>query len=136
MGRAIKALSDSNGLPPKQELAALALASGGTLQEAAEQAGIGETTLKRWLAECLELRDRVRELRRGLTERAAGVLAEAMTTAARTLVRLCGSEDEGIQLKAAEALLAHGREANSLADLQAEVDELKALAGASHGRRA
>jgi transposase-like protein len=137
MGRNIRAISGSNGLAalnPKQEIAALALASGRTLQEAAQQADVGETTLKRWLADQPEMRDRVRELRRDLTDRAAGILAEAMTEAALTLKRLCHSKSEHVQLRAAEALLTHGREANGLADLQSEVDQLKALAATTTGR--
>jgi transposase-like protein len=126
MGRAITALTGPNRLSPKQEALALALASGATLQEAAGRHGVGLSTAKGWLADNPALRERVRELRRELTERAAGVLAEGMTEAAQALRRLLRSKSEAVQLKAAEALLAHGREQNSLADLQAEVDELRA----------
>lgn len=133
MGRAIVALSGPNQLAPKQEALALSLASGASLQEAVAKHGVGLSTAKEWLANCPELTARIRELRRGLTERAAGVLAEAMTEAALTLKRLCRSgKSEAIQLRAAEALLEHGREVNTLADLQAEIDELKA---ATQGRQ-
>src|SRR5262245_38416188 len=116
MGRAIRALTGRNGpLAPKQEMLAMALASGSSLHEAARSNGVGLTTAKRWLSEQPAFAERVRELRREMTERAAGVLAEAMTEAALTLKRLCASKSESIQLKAAEALLTHGRESNELA---------------------
>jgi hypothetical protein len=126
MGRNIAALSGSKQLNPKQELLALSLASGSSLQDAVEKHGIGLSTAKEWLSDSPAFAARIRELRRQLTERAAGLLADAMADAALTLKKLLSSKSDAIRLRAAEALLAHGREANTLADLQAEVDELKA----------
>jgi hypothetical protein len=125
MGRAISAFNGP-GLSPKQEAAAVALASGCSLQKTAARAGVGETTLKRWLAEQPALRQRVRELRALLTDRAVGKLAAAMTAAARTLRQLClKSKSETVRLKAADSLLTHGSQLSALAELQAEVEELK-----------
>ena len=125
MGRAISAFNGP-GLSPKQEAAAVALASGCSLQKTAARAGVGETTLKRWLAEQPALRQRVRELRALLTDRAVGKLAAAMTAAARTLRQLClESKSETVRLKAADSLLTHGAQLSALAELQAEVEELK-----------
>jgi len=125
MGRTISAFNGP-GLTPRQEAAAVALASGCSLQKTAARTGVGETTLKRWLAEQPALRRRVRELRRELTDQAAGRLAEAMTVAADTLRELCVSgKSEAIRLKAADSLLAHGTGINTLAELQADVAELK-----------
>ncbi len=111
---------------PKQESAALLLASGRNIETAARLVGCAAMTVKRWLRDQPAFKERIRELRRDLTERAAGVLAAAMTDAAWTLRKLLKSKSESIRLKAAEALLTHGREQTGLAELQAEVDELKA----------
>jgi transposase-like protein len=123
MGRPISAF---NGpvLTPKQEAVALAMASGLSLQDTARQAGVGETTVKRWLRGPA-LVQRIRELRRELTDRAAGRLADAMTTAVNTLVDLCvNGETETTRLKAADSLLTHGPQLNGLAELEARLAEL------------
>jgi HEAT repeat protein len=54
------------------------------------------------------------------------VLAAGMTEASWTLRQLLKSKSETVRLKAAEALLAHGRETNGLAELQADVEEQRA----------
>jgi hypothetical protein len=82
-------------------------------------------TVKRWLAEHPAFRLQVAALRRDLTERAAGVLAKGMIEAGVTLRRLLRSNSEAVRLKTAEALLAHGSGLNTLAVLQADVEELK-----------
>src|SRR4051794_39403701 len=81
--------SNGKGLTPKQEQAALALASGSTLPEAARKADCGATTISTWLHDQPAFRQRIRELRADLTERALGRLADAMTAAADTLRHLC-----------------------------------------------
>jgi hypothetical protein len=54
----------ANGpLTPRQERAALALAAGATIADAAGRNGCGARTVKRWLAELPAFRRRVGELR-------------------------------------------------------------------------
>ena len=48
-----------------------------------------------------------------------------MVTAIDTLERLCDSDTEGTQLKAAEALLTHGTALSEVAQLKARVDEIE-----------
>jgi transposase-like protein len=125
MGRPISALNGPT-LTPRQEAVALALASGLSVQETARQAGVGATTVKRWLRGTA-LVQRIRELRAALTSQAAGLLAEAMSDAARTLRQLCLQSDaEHIRLKAAEALLTHGGQMNGLKELEARLNEYEA----------
>jgi hypothetical protein len=79
-----------------------------------KMAGIGPwcrrgPTVQRWLRSAALVQP-IRELRTDLTSQAAGLLAEPMSDAARTLRQLClQSESEHIRLKAAEALLAPGK---------------------------
>jgi hypothetical protein len=105
---------------------AVLLAGGSSIEKAARACGVAAVTVKLWLREKPAFKDRVRTIRRDLTERAAGVLAAGMTEASWTLRQLLKSKSEHVRLKAAEALLAHGREQNGLAELQADVEELKA----------
>jgi transposase-like protein len=125
MGRPISALNGPT-LTPKQEAVALALASGLSVQDTARKAGVGGTTVKRWLRGPA-LVQRIRELRAALTSQVAGILAEAMSDAARTLRQLClHSNSEHIRLKAAEALLTHGGQMNGLKELEARLNEFEA----------
>jgi hypothetical protein len=69
-----RAISAYKGLPdgvltPKQEEIAVSLAAGSTLQGASRKAGVGETTVKRWLKDPALTR-RVTELRAQMTGRA------------------------------------------------------------------
>jgi transposase-like protein len=118
-------VGQDRGVTYRQESAALLLASGASVAETARKTKVAEPTVWVWLR-LPAFKDRVRELRRDLTERAAGVLAAGMTEASWTLRQLLKSKSETVRLKAAEALLAHGREQTGLAELQADVEELKA----------
>jgi hypothetical protein len=89
---------------PRQEVAALALASGQSRDEAAEQSGAKLRTVKGWLM-LPAFRNRVNELRAEMTERALGILADSAAAAARKLVALLSSESERVQLRAADILL-------------------------------
>jgi transposase-like protein len=122
-------------LTPKQEAAAFALAGGATLDQAARKSGAGVTTVKRWLNDQPALRQRIRELRAALTDRALGKLADAMTTAANTLLHLCmRGRTENVRLKASEALLTHGVKIREAVELEARIAALEAN-HTSAGRR-
>jgi hypothetical protein len=133
MGRSITAFNGpGNGsLPPRQERVALALASGRSLREAAGECHTGETTIKRWLREPAFLR-RVAELRRELTSRALGRLADAMAgPAADTLFELLGAKAEKVRLDAAKAFFELGQKLIELEDLK---ERLAALEDRQPGR--
>jgi hypothetical protein len=112
---------------PRQESVAILLASGHSIEQAARLCGLSVPAVKKWKRLQPGFMAYVRELRHDLTEKAAGILADGMTKAAGTLVELLGSKSEGIRLKAADTLLAHGHELNTLLQLQADVEELKAV---------
>ena len=63
-------------LSPKQESAAVALAAGLTVGEAARRSNAGERTIKTWSATCPAFARRVTELRAEMTSRALGRLVD------------------------------------------------------------
>jgi HEAT repeat protein len=106
---------------------ALALASGQTVDAAADRAGIGERTAYRRLTDP-KFRVRVSELRAEMVERALGKLAEGMAEAVDTLRRLLGAERESVRLAAARAILEMGiklQEATKLEELDARMHALE-----------
>jgi hypothetical protein len=85
----------------------LALAAGRTARAAARDAGLGERTVTRRLADS-DFRRRVFELRAEMVRRALGKLAEGMAEAADTLRRLLRAESESVRLGAARSILELG----------------------------
>lgn len=128
----------------QDELLASALACGHTLTDAARQAGISERTARRRKADP-EFSERVRELRRGFTEKAFATVERSATAAAVTLAELCRkSSSEKIKLGAAKCLLELAfrfREHTDLRDrleqverMLAERAELEQQLGTGHQR--
>ena len=114
-------------LRPVQEAAAVALASGATLEAAAKSSGAGLSTLKVWLSTVPALPARVAQLRGELTGRAVGLLSCAMADAAMRLRHLCNeSESEAVQLKAATSLLDHGLRVRESVEIEARLTALEA----------
>jgi transposase-like protein len=107
-------------LAPKQELAALSLATGSTWGEAARAAGAGETTLWTWAKEVPAFKARIAELRAEIVSGALGRLIDNMTSAADTLGYLTRkAKNEQVRLGAARALIELSlrvREATELED--------------------
>lgn len=92
----------------QDDLIAAALALGNTWKEAAELAKVSEATIGRRMKRPA-FRDRVADLRRAAVDQAVNVAANALTKAMRKLESLMEqSKDEGIQLRAAVALLEQG----------------------------
>ena len=113
-------------LSPRQEAVALALACGRTLREAAEASGVGERTIKTWLAQQPALSRRVNGLRGELTSRALGRLAEGMALAADTLRELLAAKSEGVRLSAARAVLELGNKLRESVELEQRLTALEA----------
>jgi hypothetical protein len=86
-----------NGRRKGDAALALALASGRTVRDAAEAAGIGERTATRRVADA-DFRRRIAELRGQMVSRALGKIAEGMTEAADTLRALLTAEGESVRL--------------------------------------
>jgi hypothetical protein len=112
-------------LTPRQEAAALALATGKNYELAAQDSHCSVPTIKSWLANHPGFKVRIRELRAEITSRAVGILVEGMIEAAMTLRQLLRCTKEPIKLKAAEALLTHGVQMTALAELQDRIDDLE-----------
>jgi hypothetical protein len=111
---------------PRQEAVALALAAGYTIEAAAPRGQCAVPTVKGWLATQPAFKRRIAELRAEMTERALGKLADAMSEAADTLVRLCvRGKTEGIRLKAAEALLTHAVKLRESVELHERIRALE-----------
>jgi HEAT repeat protein len=102
----------------------LALAAGTTTREAARQAGIGERTATRRLADP-GFRQRVQDTRAALVERTLGKLARGSTKAADTLRRLLKSESDSVKLGAARALLEIGSKLRESVELENRIAELE-----------
>jgi hypothetical protein len=83
---------------------ALALASGLTIEAAAEQAGVSARTAHRRLADPAFM-ERARQAGDELMIQGAGLLAGTMTAAISTLRELLNAESEGTRLRAALALV-------------------------------
>lgn len=86
------------------DLLAAHLAAGATIKDAARELGIGEKTARRRWADPA-FKARVAELRREMTTRAVGRLADRMAAAADVLGALLDSPAEMVRLRAAVAIL-------------------------------
>ena len=98
--------ADSGGeaLKPKQEAAALSIASGSTIEEAAKAVSAGARTVKTWLTDPA-FTARVSALRAELTSQALGKLTAAACRAADTLTELLEVDSPQVRLGAARAIL-------------------------------
>src|SRR5262249_5381308 len=94
-------------LSRKQEQAVAALLSEATVQAAATKAGIGHSTLKRWLKEPAFLAA-YRQARRELLETSVGRIQAATGTAVDTLLTVAsGGAKDSDRVRAAGLLLEH-----------------------------
>src|SRR5262245_27559991 len=112
---------ESGGLSPRQEAAALALASGCQLREAARKSSAGQRTIRTWTATLPAFNRRVSELRAQMTDRALGRLTDGMAIAAATLRELLTAESEMCRLSAARAILELGSRLRESIELEARV---------------
>ena len=85
--------------------AAEVLAAGGTSTEAAEAAGVGVRTIRRWRNDEPRFADSIDDTRSRMLAEAAGLLASHTTTAARRLGEIIQSEEERHALPAARVVL-------------------------------
>src|SRR5262245_22091858 len=123
-------------LSPKQEAAALALASGDTIDEAAREAGCGGRTIRTWLHDEPEFPRRVTELRSEMTSRALGKLVDGMASAADTLGFLCRKgKSETVRLGAARALLELSVKLRESVELEQRIAALEAKQPTRAGMR-
>lgn len=122
--------SPQNGaLTPKQEAAALALASGYTQDQAAQSARCGIRTIKTWLHDLTSFSGRIQELRAEMTSRALGRMMDGMTTAADTLGRLLNAKSESVRLGACRAILELGVKLRESVETEERIAALEAKLG-------
>jgi hypothetical protein len=117
-------------LTPKQEAAALALAAGRTIDEAARDSGAGGRTIRTWLHDQHAFTRRIGALRSEMTSRALGRLVEGMVSAADTLGFLCRKgKSEQVRLGAARALLELGVKLRETVELEERISALEGREG-------
>jgi hypothetical protein len=118
------------GITPRQERAVQSLLTSPTLGHAALRAGVGERTLRRWLAEDSAFKAAYREARRRVFETAVGKLAALSEEAVAELKRILTSPTARDQdkLRACHLVLMHARE-SGLGDIESLIEKLEAMTG-------
>jgi hypothetical protein len=111
-------------LPPKAEQVIAALLTERTQEEAAVKAGVGVSTLRRWLTEegFLSL---YRETRRQALDHAVGRLLEVTTLAVDVLKNNLSSDKEAIQVRSAVSILDLAFKGAEIAELSTRLDALE-----------
>ena len=116
--------------PHKEDAALAALLSEPTIEAAARKAGIGESTLLRWMAEPT-FKARYRAARRSVVESAVGRLQQAATQAVDSLTRNLTCGIPAVEVGAAKSVLDQAIKAVELVDLAERVEQLEQAAGPS-----
>jgi len=101
-----------------------ALLSEPTIAAAATKAGIGESTLLRWMAET-DFKARYRAARRQVVEGAIGRLQQAATLAVDALTRNLTCGTPAVEVGAARTILDQATKAVELVDLAERVEALE-----------
>ncbi|MEH7440477.1 hypothetical protein V7182_23805 [Neobacillus drentensis] len=111
---------------PKQEKAIAALLTEPTIQLAAEKAGVGETTLYRWMKE--ETFDKAfKEARKSALSQTISRLQQTTTDAVNTLKSVMENEEApaSSRVTAAKTVLEMAFKAYELEDLASKVEEME-----------
>jgi uncharacterized protein YeeX (DUF496 family) len=113
-------------LSTKKNQSISALLSGKTIFESARQANVGERTLKRWLAEDFEFKQKLRGEQDQIVAAATRNLVILMEIAISTLVEIMktGQSGDSNRRLAAEAII---RSANTALDRREIEDRLKKI---------
>ena len=102
----------------------LAVASGLTNKQAAEQAGVSESTVYRRLRDPA-FKQQVREARAATVEQASARLTAASLTAIQTLLQLLDAESESVRLGSARVILELGVKFREAQELEARISQLE-----------
>jgi hypothetical protein len=112
----------------------LALACGATVEAAARQAGVSESTAYRRLAD-IAFQQQLRALRADMVQRTAGTLTAAAGEAVRTLLELLKpGVAASTRLGAARAVLESGVKLREIAELEQRLAALEQQLGQGQGR--
>jgi hypothetical protein len=109
----------------KREQALAALLANPTVAEAAQAAGVGESTLRRWLADPA-FRAEYRDLRRQVLETAVGQIQGGAGEAVDALRKALTSSQVANRIRAAKVLLDYAVRGLELFDLVGRIEELEA----------
>jgi hypothetical protein len=119
-------------LPHKQEAAITALLTQRNLDEAARTAGVGVSTLRRWLR-LPEFEDAYRKARRDAFSQSTARLQQASSAAVSTLLKVMvdTTSPASSRVRAADSVLDHAVKAIELEDIEARIEVLERAAAAS-----
>jgi hypothetical protein len=117
----------------REEAAIAALLACPTLEEAAQRAGIGESTLRGWLHDPV-FQQRYRGARRQVVEQAIGGMQQATGEAVTALRRNLTSGVPASEIAAAKAILDFAVKGVELVDLAERIEQLERAAGAATER--
>jgi hypothetical protein len=114
------------GVSQKKERAIMAMLTAPTMKQAADQAGIGETTLFRWL-KAPDFEQAYRQARRHALDQTISRLQQAASHAVNTLQDVMVDElaPHGSRVSAAKAILDISFKAFELDDLGARIESLE-----------
>jgi|SRR5450755_4170038 transposase-like protein len=110
----------------KQEQAIAALLSNRSIEEAAHTAGIGGTTLLRWIQEP-QFDKAYRKARRAAFGQGTARLQQASNAAVSSMLKIMLDQQApaSTRLRAADMVLSHGAKAIEIEDVEARVAELE-----------
>ncbi len=117
-------LGHGEKLTRKQEQAIGALLSEQTIASAANQVGISEVTLRRWLKQP-DFLAAYRAARREVVEKAVAQLQQSSWAASTTLLKLLASSSDSVRLRAAVAILDHAAKGVELIDFEERLSALE-----------
>ena len=113
----------------------MAFACGATVESAARQAGVSESTAHRRLEDA-EFRKQLQELRADMSQRTAGALTAAATEAVRTLLELQKpATPPAVRLGAARSILEIGIKLSETADFEERLSALEQQLGVADACR-
>ena len=116
-----------SGRPGGDTTLVMALASGLSNRQVAQQAGCSERTVARRLADPA-FRRRVDEARAAIIAQTTAQLTAAGLAAVRTFLKLLDAESESVQLGAAKAIIELGGKLREAGELEARIAALEAQA--------
>lgn len=129
-------MASQNGRRKADDRLLMALACGATVESAARQAGIGETTVYRRMRDPA-FKTRLREVQADILQRTAGALTAAATESVRTLLELQKpGTPPATRLGAARAVLEIGLKIREIVELESRIVALEEQLDADEGRLA
>lgn len=121
-------MAASKQLSPKKTRAIVALLSSGTVRDAAKEAGVPESTLRRWRREDADFRFELEARRCEALEDAAAMLHDATAAAVKVLVeQMEGADSESVKVRAATNLLRLGLLAQNQLDTERRLSEIEEM---------